>query len=67
MNKLLLWFVVLFGDVDVMFIRNINYTNGVTYDSQYNPNDWHCTKPGCGALLCTVCGSCPRCNPCKHV
>ncbi len=28
-------------------------------------DDWHCCK--CSALLCTVCGTCPKCKGCQHV
>lgn len=56
MTKFILWLSLVFGDADVLFIREL---------PNYNPGDWHCGK--CGSLLCTVCGSCPSCSPCKHV
>lgn len=44
MNKFILWLALLFGGGQVMFIRELPYTD-----------DWHCW---CGKKLCTGCGNC---------
>lgn len=60
MNKFILWLALVLSGGQVMFIRDLNYTNGTSYDS--GVDDWHCS---CGALLCTRCGGCVDCKTCK--